>query len=118
MPFEFDPETAYGHTYQYLPGFKEATLVRRTVGGSVVPPYHDGYARHRTKSNSDYRQWAQAFAGSVRTAQYDWFAGESESEIAKPGHLLEVDGEQWIVGQVNPGRWGSQQLLYVVELVE
>lgn len=115
---EFNPETAYSHVAAYLPGAKEATLIHRTIGGTAEPPAHNGKARYRTKTNSDYRRFASAFDAIVATAAWDWFAEQSDSVIADVGDLLEVDGETWVVGQVNPGRWGSQQLLYCTKAVE
>lgn len=114
----FIPETAYSHVAQFLPGAKEATLTHKALGGDVDPPSHNGKARYRTKTNSDFRQFAAAFDASIKTSAWDWFAEQSDSEIATVGDVLTVDGQQWIVGQVNPGRWGSQQLLYCVEAVE
>lgn len=114
----FDPETAYSHVAQYLPGAKDATLIHKSLGGDVDPPSNNGRARYRSKSNSDFRRFASAFEASIRTAQWDWFAESSDSLIANVGDQLEVDGELWVVGQVGPGRWGSQQTLYCVEAVE
>jgi hypothetical protein len=118
MAFTFDPSTAYSRVAQYLPGSKDATLRHKILGGDADPPSHNGKARYRTKNNSEFRRFASAFEASIKTAAWDWFAEESDSVIAKVGDVLEVDDEQWVVGQVGPGRWGSQQLLYCVEAVE
>lgn len=118
MALAFDPETAYSHVAQYLPGAKQATLIQKSLGGDVDPPHHSGSARYRTKTNSEFREFAAAFGTTVKTAAWDWFAEKSDSGIAAVGDVLEVDEVDWIVGQVNPGRWGSQQLLYCVEAVE
>lgn len=119
----FDPHTAYSHVAQYLPGAKDATLTHKILGGDVDPPSHNGRARYRTKNNSDFQRFAAAFEASIRTAAFDWFAEQSDSVIAQVGDELEIENgagelETWIVGQVGPGRWGSQQLLYCVEAVE
>ncbi len=118
MAFDFDPETAYSHVAQYLPGAKDATLEHKVLGGDSDPPRHNGKARYRTKTNSDFRRFASGFEASVKTAQWDWFAEQSDSVIANVGDVLEVDGVEWVVGQVAPGRWGSQQSLYCVEAIE
>lgn len=114
----FDPETAYSHVAQYLPGAKDATLTHKSLGGDADPPSHNGRARYRTKNNSEFRRFSAGFEATIKTAAFDWFAEESDSVIANQGDVLEVDGVEWIVGQVMPGRWGSQQLLYCTEAVE
>lgn len=117
MAFSFDPETAYSHVAQYLPGAKAATLTHKALGGDADPPSHNGRCRHRTKNNSELRRFAAGFEASIKTAAFDWFPEESASVIASVGDVLSVDGDDWIVGQVVPGRWGSQQLLYCVEAI-
>lgn len=114
----FDPDTAYADSYRWLPGAREALLKHRSPGGTVAPPFHRGMARRREITKGPYREFAAALlVEGVTLVGWDWWSDGSQAVVAGLHDLLEVDGVEYLVQQVRPGRWGSQQLLLTVESV-
>lgn len=114
----FNPATAYADSYRWQPGAADALLKHRSPGGTVTPPHHRGVARRRDISTGPYREFAAALmAEGITVVGWDWWADGSESSLAGLHDVLEVDGVEYLVQQVRPGRWGSQQLLMTVESV-
>ncbi|MBA3483133.1 MAG: hypothetical protein H0T51_15100 [Pirellulales bacterium] len=111
----FDPDTAYADSYRWCPGAVDATLKHRTVGGTVVPPFHQGVVRRRDITKGPYREFAAAFMAGVTVAGFDWWSDGSEAGTAGLHDLIVVDGIEYIIQQVHPGRWGSQQFLLTVQ---
>ena len=118
MALTFDPSTAYGHVHRFLPGSKPATLTHQTAEGVAETPYNNGFVRHRTFSKSDLERFAGAFEAQVTRVGWDWFQGDSDSHEASVNDLLEVDGVLYVVGAVDTGRWGSQQMLVTARAAE
>jgi hypothetical protein len=115
---EFNPDTAYGGSWAFVPGVRRAKLYHRSHGGENEAPYIDVRVCRVNWDQADWSPLSSALAGAPISCGWQVWASPTATD-PQPNAILEVlegpDGGTYIVAGIDRDRYGARWLFACIE---